>query len=44
MLAGANPGAYVDFVMAHSAEGEEEMEVSWDENIMLYHSADTEKK
>ena len=43
VLAGANPGAYVDFVMAHSAEGEEEMEVSWDENIMLYHSADTEK-
>lgn len=44
VLAGANPGAYVDFVMAHSADGEEEMEVSWDENIMLYHSADTEKK
>lgn len=44
VLAGANPGAYVDFVMAHSAEGEEEMEVSWDENIMLYHSADAEKK
>lgn len=44
VLAGANPGAYVDFVMAHSAEGEEEMEASWDENIMLYHSADTEKK
>ena len=44
VLAGANPGAYVDFVVAHSAEGEEEMEVSWDENIMLYHSADTEKK
>lgn len=44
VLAGANPGAYVDFVMAHSAEDEEEMEVSWDENIMLYHSADTEKK
>ena len=44
VLAGANPGAYVDFIMAHSAEGEEEMEVSWDENIMLYHSADTEKK
>lgn len=44
VLAGANPGAYVDFVMAHSDEGEEEMEVSWDENIMLYHSVDTEKK
>ena len=44
VLAGANPGAYVDFVMAHSAEGGEEMEASWDENIMLYHSADAKKK
>ena len=44
VLAGANPGAYVDFVMTHSAEGGEEMEASWDENIMLYHSADAEKK
>ena len=44
VLAGCNPGAYVDFVMAHSAEGGEEMEASWDENIMLYHSADAEKK
>lgn len=41
VLAGANPGAYVDFVMAHSADGEEELEASWDENIMLYHSADS---
>lgn len=44
VLAGANPGAYVDFVMAHSAEGGDGLEASWDENIMLYHSADTEKK
>lgn len=44
VLAGANPGAYVDFIVAHSAEGGDEVEVSWDENIMLYHSADTEKK
>lgn len=44
VLAGANPGAYVDFVMAHSADGGEELEASWDENIMLYHSADTEEK
>ena len=44
VLAGANPGAYVDFIMAHSAEGGEELEASWDENIMLYHSADIKKK
>lgn len=43
VLAGANPGAYVDFVMAHSADGGEELEASWDENIMLYHSADVEE-
>lgn len=28
VLAGANPGAYVDFIMAHSADGEEELEAS----------------
>lgn len=44
VLAGANPGAYVDFIVAHSDEGGDEVEVSWDENIMLYHSADAEKK
>lgn len=40
VLAGANPGAYIDFVMAHGEEGEElsGFEASWDENIMLYHS------
>ena len=43
VLAGANPGAYVDFIMAHSADGGEELEASWDENIMLYHSADVEE-
>lgn len=40
VLAGANPGAYVDFVMAHSAEESDGLEASWDENIILYHSAD----
>ena len=40
VLAGANPGAYIDFVMAHGEEGDElsGFEASWDENIMLYHS------
>ncbi len=44
VLAGSNPGAYVDFIMSHSAEGEEEFEASWDENIMIYHSADSDEK
>ena len=38
VLAGANPGAYIDFVMAHGEDEEESFEASWDENIMLYHS------
>lgn len=44
VLAGANPGAYIDTVMAHSEDGAEDtistLEASWNENIMLYHSED----
>ena len=38
VLSGANPGAYVDFVMAHSDDEEDTMYASYDENIMLWHS------
>lgn len=44
VLAGANPGAYVDFVMAHGADEEDTLYASYDENIMLYHSAEVDKK
>lgn len=47
VLAGANPGAYIDTVMAHSEDGEETietLEASWDENIVLYHSDDPNKE
>ena len=44
VLAGANPGAYVDFVMAHGADEEDTLYASYDENIMLYHSAEADKK
>lgn len=44
VLAGANPGAYVDFVMAHGEGEEDEFYASYDENIMLYHSAEQEEK
>ena len=44
VLAGANPGAYVDFVMAHSADEEDTLYASYDENIMLYHSAELKEK
>ena len=38
VLSGANPGAYVDFVMAHSDDEEDTLYASYDENIMLWHS------
>lgn len=40
VLAGANPGAYIDNVMSHGIESEDELIINYDENIMLYHSAD----
>ena len=45
VLAGANPGAYIDTVMAHSEDGAEDsietLEASWNENIMIYHSEES---
>lgn len=38
VLAGANPGAFIDSVMAHSSDSEEGLIIGFDENIMLYHS------
>lgn len=40
VLAGANPGAYVDFIMAHSAEDSNSLIASYDERLTLYHSSD----
>lgn len=40
VLAGANPGAYIDFVMAHGDDEEDSMYVNYDENVLLLH-ADT---
>ena len=43
VLAGANPGAYIDFVMAHGEEGEDGLYANYDENaLVIYHSADSE--
>ena len=44
VLAGANPGAFVDFVMAHGDDEEDTLIASYDENIMLYHSATSKNK
>lgn len=47
VLAGANPGAYIETVMAHSEDGAEDaietLEASWDERIVLYHSDESKK-
>ena len=44
VLAGANPGAYIDFVMAQSEDGEDGFYANYDENVLtLYHSADSEE-
>ena len=46
VLAGANPGAYIDCVMAHSDDGEEyldELYAGYNENIVIYHSDDNDE-
>lgn len=40
VLAGANPGAFIDNVMAHGDNGDNGIILGYDENITLYHSAD----
>lgn len=43
VLAGANPGAFIDSFMSHSEESEDEAIIYTDEDISLYH-AEEEKK
>lgn len=40
VLAGANPGAFIDNVMAHSEGESDGVIVGYDENIVLYHAMD----
>lgn len=43
VLAGANPGAFIDFVMAHGADEEDGFVACYDEStFMLYHSDESE--
>lgn len=44
VLAGANPGAFIESVIAHGADSETGLIIGYDENIMLYHSSDKEDK
>ena len=37
VMAGANPGAFIDSVMLHSEDTEEGIIVGYDENIMIHH-------
>ena len=44
VLAGANPGAYIDFVMAHGEEGDEGLYANYDENALMLYHAEEEKE
>lgn len=44
VLAGANPGAFIDTVIAHGDDADEEAVIFTGEEISLYHSDDTEQK
>lgn len=39
--AGANPGAFIDFIMAHGEDGEDSFIAGYDENIMIISHSDT---
>lgn len=43
VLAGANPGAFIDNVMIHGEVSDEDIIVGYDENIMLHSSDEREK-
>lgn len=44
VLAGANPGAFIDFVMEHGDGDEDGLIACYDENITIFHSAESPKK
>ena len=44
VVAGANPGAFIDSVMSHGVESEEEAVIYTGENIALYHAEEPEKE
>lgn len=44
VLAGANPGAYIDSVIKHGEESDEEAIIYTGEDISLYHADDGDKK
>ena len=43
VMAGANPGAFIDFVMAHGEDTEEGFYAGYDESIMIHHYAEEDQ-
>lgn len=43
VMAGANPGAFIDFVMAHGEDTEEGFYAGYDESIMIHHYIEEEQ-
>ena len=45
VLAGANPGAFIDFIMAHSEDDEDSMIANYDETgLNIYHAEESKKE
>jgi len=44
VLAGANPGAFIDSVMIHGEDTEDGLIVGYDENIMIHHYTETREQ
>ena len=44
VLAGANPGAFIDSVMIHGEDTEDGLIVGYDENIMIHHYTEKEEQ
>lgn len=43
VMAGANPGAFIDYVMIHGEDTEEGLILGYDENIMVHHYTEEEQ-
>ena len=43
VMAGANPGAFIDYVMVHGDDSEEALILGYDENIMIHHYTEEEQ-
>ena len=43
VMAGANPGAFIDYVMAHGEDTEEDLILGYDENIMVHYYTEEEQ-